>query len=324
MKMIATAAALLIATCAPNLHAQDYPDKPITWIVPFAPGGPTDALARDIATRVGQKLKTPVIIENAPGAGGTIGAAKAARAKPDGYTFLVGHMGYMGAGPALYKKLPYDPVRDFAAVARFPDIPLVLMVRNESPYKSVQDLIGEAKRNPGKLNFSNGGVGSTSHLVAALFASKSQVEITSVSYKGNGPALMDLVAGQVDAMFDTANTALPQIQGGKVRAIAVTSPTELAQLPGVEPLGKAAVPGLAVATWFGLYAPGTTPKAVIAKVNKAYHDAMSDKEWQQQMISQGMQLIERNSESSDAFQSFTASEVELWKRITSQARISLD
>ncbi|NMU93041.1 tripartite tricarboxylate transporter substrate binding protein [Achromobacter ruhlandii] len=178
--------AAITATAAfaltPGAHAQDtYPNRAITWIVPFAAGGPTDAMARNIANRVAQELKQTILIENVGGAGGTIGAAKAAKSTPDGYTFLVGHIGYMAAAPSLYQRLPYDPTRDFQAVFRFPDTPLVLLVGESSPYKSVTELIAFGKQHPGKLNFSNAGVGSTSHLVAAMFASQAGMDITPIA-----------------------------------------------------------------------------------------------------------------------------------------------
>ena len=195
MKFLKTLSIVGLALAAPLSHAQTWPARTVTWIVPFAAGGPTDAMARDIAEKVGKQIGQTVIIENAAGAGGTIGATKAARAQPDGYTFLVGHMGYMGAGPSLYKKLNYDPVKSFEAVFRFPDTPLVLLVGPSSPYKNAADLIAAAKANPGKINFGHAGVGSTSHLIAALFASKAGIEVTQVAYKGAAPAMNDLMGG---------------------------------------------------------------------------------------------------------------------------------
>jgi tripartite-type tricarboxylate transporter receptor subunit TctC len=217
---LALASLLLGASVA---TAQTYPSRTITWVVPFAAGGPTDALARDIADKVAKPLGQQIIIDNQAGAGGTIGAGRAAKANADGYTFLVGHLGYMSAAPALYKKLTYDPVKDFEPVFRFPDTPLVLLVPKSSPYKTAAELIAYAKKNPGKLNFGNAGVGSTSHLIAALFASKAGIQVTQVPYKGAAPAMNDLIAGQVDAMFDQTNTALPQVGGGRVVALALTS-----------------------------------------------------------------------------------------------------
>ncbi|MBI3270946.1 MAG: tripartite tricarboxylate transporter substrate binding protein BugD, partial [Planctomycetes bacterium] len=242
LKTLLSAATLLCAALA--AQAQAWPAKNLTWIVPFAAGGPTDAMARDIADKVSRQIGQPIIIENAAGAGGTIGAGKAAKAQADGYTVLVGHMGYMGAAPALYKKLSYDPVKDFDAVFRFPDTPLVLLVPKSSPYKSAAELIAAAKAAPKKINFGNAGVGSTSHLIAALFESRAGIDITSVSYKGAAPAMNDLVGGQVNAMFDQSNTALPQVAGGRLNAIALTSLTPMPQqYPNVPTLAEKTLPG---------------------------------------------------------------------------------
>jgi len=325
LKKTATALALAAGTLA--LHApaqaQAWPARPITWIVPFAAGGPTDALARDIADRTGKQLGQTILIDNAAGAGGTIGSAKAARAAPDGYTFLVGHMGYMGAAPALYKKLSYDPVKDFEAVFRFPDTPLVLLVPTNSPYKNAEELVAFGKKNPGRLNFSNAGVGSTSHLVAALFASKAGMQITSVAYKGAAPAMNDLIAGQVDAMFDQTNTALPQI-GPRLKAIGLTSDKEMAQFPGVPALGAKVVPGFETATWYGIYAPRNTPKDVVEKMHQAYLKALDDKAWTQKMAAQGIRLLPVADYAPAAFARHTAAEVERWKKVAAEANISVE
>lgn len=326
MKFIKTLAAAAAVFCAAQVaHAQAWPAKAITWIVPFAAGGPTDAMARDIADKVSKQIGQTIVIENAAGAGGTIGAAKAARANADGYTFLVGHMGYMGAGPSLYKKLNYDPVKDFESVFRFPDTPLVLLVGANSPYKSAADLIAAAKANPGKLNFGNAGVGSTSHLIAALFESRAGIDVTQVAYKGAAPALNDLVGGQVDAMFDQSNTALPQVAGGRLRAIALTSLTAMPQqYPNVAPLAEKTLPGFEAATWYGLYAPKGTPKDIVQKMHQAYLRALDDKEWLKRMASQGIHLLPESQYAPDALAKHTAAEVERWRKVTADAKIQID
>lgn len=304
-------------------HAQSWPSRPVTWIVPFAAGGPTDALARDVADRTGKQLGQTILIDNAAGAGGTIGATKAARAQPDGYTFLVGHMGYMGAAPALYKKLSYDPVKDFEPVLRFPDTPLVLLVGAKSPYQSADELIAFARKNPDQLNFGNAGVGSTSHLVAALFASRAGIKITQVAYKGAAPAMNDLIAGQVDAMFDQTNTALPQI-GTRLKAIALTSDEPMPQFPGVPTLGAATLPGFETATWYGIYAPKGTPREVVDKLNAAYLKALEDKAWTDKMAAQGIRLLPAADYAAGAFGQHTAAEVARWKKVAAESNISLD
>jgi tripartite-type tricarboxylate transporter receptor subunit TctC len=309
----------------PVAQAQDvYPSKPITWVVPFAPGGPTDALARHIAERVARELKQPIIIENAAGAGGTVGAAKVAKAKNDGYTFLVGHMGYMGAAPALYKKLAYDPVKDFEAVFRFPDTPLVLMVRNDHPAKTIKDLVEHGKKNPEQVNISNAGVGSSSHLIAALFANSAGMKVTQVAYKGAGPALVDVIGGQVDGMFDQTNTALPQIQQKKVRALAVTSKVRLPQLKDVPALNETVLPGFEASTWYGIYAPKGTPKAIVDKVQNAYLQVMKDKEYTGKMVAQAIQLLPEKDYTGAALAQHTESEVARWRAVAAKSGLTLE
>nr|WP_235610824.1 tripartite tricarboxylate transporter substrate-binding protein [Bordetella sp. H567] len=306
---------------AGSAAAADYPSRPITWIVPFAAGGPTDAMARNIANRVGQTLKQTILIENVAGAGGTIGAAKAAKSTSDGYTFLVGHVGYMAAAPSLYQRLQYDPVKDFDAVFRFPDTPLVLLVGAGSPQKDVKSLVAYARANPGKLNFGNAGVGSTSHLVAAMFAAQAGIEITPIAYKGAGPAMNDLMGGQVDAMFDQTNTALPQTRGGKIRALALTSTSGMSQFPGVPTVAQSAVPGFQASTWYGLYAPKGTPRQAIDTLYAAWQQALKDSDFTGKMSEQGIQLLDPAQYAPAAFQAFTAEEVKRWTGVIEQAHI---
>jgi tripartite-type tricarboxylate transporter receptor subunit TctC len=322
-KTICALASLLITT--QFAQAQTWPTKTLTWIVPFAAGGPTDAMARDIADKVSRHLGQTVIIENTAGAGGTLGAGKAAKANPDGYTFLVGHMGYMGAAPALYKKLSYDPVKDFEAVFRFPDTPLVLLVPKTSPYKTADALIAAAKASPKKINFGNAGVGSTSHLIAALFESKAGIDVTPISYKGAAPAMNDLVGGQVDAMFDQSNTALPQVTGGRLNAIALTSLTPMpVQYPNVPALAEKTLPGFEAATWYGLYAPKGVAKDVVQKLHQAYLKALTDKDWTKRMAAQGINLLPEAQYAPEAFAKHTAAEVDRWRKVATDAKIQID
>lgn len=316
--------ALALAFAAGGALAQTYPNKPVTWIVPFAAGGPTDAMARHIADRVAREIGSPIIIENTPGAGGTVGTAKAARATPDGYTMLVGHMGYMGAAPALYKKLGYDPVKDFAPVFRFPDTPLVLMVRKEHPAKDIKALVEYGKANPDKMFISNAGVGSSSHLIAALFAASAGIKVSQVPYKGAGPALIDVIGGQVDAMFDQTNTALPQIRDAKVRPLAVTSKVRLPQLKDVPTLAETVLPGFEASTWYGIYAPKGTPQPVLDKVQAAYLKVMADKTFTDKMAEQAIQLLPTEQYTGAALAKHTENEVARWRAVAAKANISLD
>ena len=316
--------ASLLALFGATSYAQTYPSKPITWVVPFAAGGPTDALARHIADRVGKELGQAIVIENAPGAGGTVGAAKVARATPDGYTLLVGHMGYMGAAPALYKKLSYDPTRDFDAVFRFPDTPLVLMVRKDHPAKDIKSFVEFGKQNPNKLTIGNAGVGSSSHLIAALVANSLETKVTMVPYRGAGPALIDVIGGQTDGMYDQTNTALPQIKEGKVRAIAVTSKVRLPQLKDVPTIAETTLPGFEASTWYGIYAPKGTPKAAIDKVQNAYLKVMKDKSFTDKMAEQAIQMLPPEQYTGAALAKHTESEVTRWRYVAAKSGLTLD
>lgn len=324
MKSILKCAALALALVAGGASAQAWPSKPVTWIVPFSAGGPTDVLARSIAERVAREIGQPIVIDNAPGAGGTVGAAKAARAAPDGYTMLVGHMGYMGAAPALYKKLPYDPVKGFDPVFRFPDTPLVLMVRKDHPAKDINAFVAYGKAHPNKLFISNAGVGSTSHLIAALFAASAGIQVSQVPYKGAGPALVDVIGGQVDGMFDQTNTALPQIRDAKVRPLAVTSKTRLTQLKDVPTLSETVLPNFEAATWFGVYSPKGTPQPVLDKVQQAYQKVMTDKGFTDKLAEQAVQLMPPEAYTGAALGKHTEAEVARWKMVAARAQISLD
>lgn len=309
---------------APVLADEPSAGKPITWVVPFAAGGPTDALARHIAERVSRELKQPILIDNSPGAGGTVGSAKVARSKNDGLTFLVGHMGYMGAAPALYKKLGYDPVKDFDAVFRFPDTPLVLMVRNEHPARTIQELVEYSRKNPEKVFISNAGVGSSSHLIAALFAQAAGIKITPVAYKGAGPALVDVIGGQVDGIFDQTNTAFPQIDQRKVRALAVTSRARLPQLKQVPTLNETVLPGFEASTWYGIYAPKGTPKATLDKLQNAYLKVMKDTDFTGKMAAQAIQMLPPGDYLGSALAQHTENEVARWRAVAARSGLTLD
>ena len=307
--------------CAPPAASAQYPDRPITFVVPFAAGGATDTLARNFAERMSRGTRQPIIIENVAGAGGTVGAARVAKARPDGYTFLVGHLGYMAAAPGLYRQLAYDPVQDFDAVARFPDTPMVLICGRENRLASIRSLMDYARAHPGKVNIGNAGVGSTGHLVAALFASAMKTEVTHVAYKGNAPALTDIIAGRVDCMFDQSNTALPQVRGERVVALAATSRERLPQMPTVPTLGESGLAGFEAATWYGIYAPKGTDRACIHWVNAQFNEAMNDAAFVGKLVEQGYVLVKPELRGPEALAAHTRSEVDLWKKVISAAGI---
>jgi tripartite-type tricarboxylate transporter receptor subunit TctC len=312
---------LLAAAVSMNALAQGYPERPITFVVPFAAGGATDTLARQFAERMSRGARQTIIVENIAGAGGTVGATRVAKSKPDGYTFLVGHVGYMAAAPGLYKQLAYDPVQDFDAVARFPDTPMVLIAAKSGKHQRIESLVDFARRNPGKLNIANAGVGSAGHLVAALFASALKLDVVHVSYKGNAPALTDILGGQVDGMFDQSNTALPQVRGEKVVALATTSKERLPQMPDVPTLSETLLPGFEAATWYGIYAPKGTPREAIAWLVARFNETMQDAAFTSKMVEQGYVLIRPELRGPEALAAHTRKEVELWNKVISDAGI---
>jgi tripartite-type tricarboxylate transporter receptor subunit TctC len=314
-----TTSVIMLVTTGASL-AQAFPTKSIVWVNPSTAGGPTDTLGRTISDRMAQLLGQQIVTDNVPGAGGTIGAAKVARAAPDGYTYLVGHVGYVAAAVSLYKKLPYNPVKDFDAVFRMPNMPGVLVVNPNLPYKNLTELIDYAKKNPGKLNFADGGVGTMSNLVVSMLASRAGIEVAQISHKGNAPAMLAVMAGHADAMIEPPNTSVPQIKAGKLRAIATTALVELEYLPGVPPVAKD-YSGFDGTIWFGIYAPKGTPRAAIDKLHQTYMTVIKEPAMRKRMLDSGMQLLAEADYSTDAFQNFTANEIEKYREVIRAAKI---
>ena len=258
----------------------EYPEKPVTIVVPFAAGGPTDKVARDLGDVLRKQLNQPVIIENVGGAGGTLGAAKVAKASPDGYTLLLHHIG-MATSPALYRKLPYDTLGDFEYLGMVNEVPMTLVGRSTLPASTMPELIKWIDANRGKINLANAGLGAASHLCGLLFQQAVKVDMTTVPYKGTAPAMTDLLGGQVDLMCDQTTNTTQQIEGGKIKAFAVTTPKRLttpvlAKLPTLDESG---LKGFNVSVWHGMYAPKGTPKAVIDKLNAALRTSLKDPEF---------------------------------------------
>lgn len=292
----------------------------MNWTVPLAPGGPADTLTRTVADKLGERLKASIVIENVGGAGGTIGAAKGATLPKDGYHFLVSHMGIMGAAPSLYKTLRYDPVKDFSAVIRFPDTPAVLLVNKDSPYQTLEDLVKAAKSKPEGLLFGTAGVGSVSHLVAELFASELGVKIQPVPFRGNAPAVAELMSGRIDAVFDQSNTAQGTVEGGRVRALGVGSSAAMPQFPNVPPIASV-IPNFEATTWYGLYAPVGTPREAIEHINQVYLSLMEEPAFREDLLARGLYLPKTQDLSADRFQALTQSEVARWARVVKAAGI---
>ena len=268
------AAAGLLPAAAMAQPDANWPAKPIKWVVPFPPGGAMDVIARTLGEKAGRTLGQPFVIENRPGAGGNIGADAVAKSPADGYTIMITSIG-MATNKALYPRLSYDPVKDFAPISLLAIVPNVLVVNTaKTTDKSVADVIAHAKRDPGKLTYASAGNGTSIHLAGEVFASMAGLNLLHVPYKGSGPAVTDMLGGQVDLMFDSITSARPHIQAGKLRALGVTSAKRSATLPGVPTIAEAGVPGYEVSPWFAVFAPAGTPAAIVNKINAALIDAM--------------------------------------------------
>jgi len=267
---------LLALSCASvSLVFAAYPEKQITIVVPYPPGGSTDVLGRVLAQSMSKDLGQAVIVENSGGAGGTIGAAKVAKASPDGYTLLFHNMAQASA-PALYAKLPYDPATDFIPIGMVTDVPMVLVARKDFPAESLQGFIDYVKANPDKVNFANAGVGATTNLCEVMMKSTLGASWVSVSYKGTGPALNDLLAGQVDVLCDQPASTLQHIRAGSIKALAVANKERISSLPTTPTFTQSGMPGFQLSVWHALYAPKDTPKPVIERLTKALNNALKD------------------------------------------------
>lgn len=297
-KFLAMAACLLAAG---NVFAQAYPAKPVRVIVGFPPGGGTDVVARVIAQKLTEWWGQPVTVENRAGATGTIGADLVAKSSPDGYTLIMGHVNSHAIAPNLFAKLPYDPIKDFAAVAYVGYVPNVLAVHPSVNVKSVKELVALLKANPGKYNYASSGNGSTQHLAGEMFKQLTGTSIVHVPYKGSGDAIKDLLAGVVAMNFDTMPPVMPHIQAGKLRGLAISTPKRLSQLPEVPTFVEEGITGFDVANWYGVMAPAGTPRDVVQKLNADINKAMQVPEVRARLEGVGTQLKEQSAAEFEAY-----------------------
>ncbi|HEX9171808.1 MAG TPA: tripartite tricarboxylate transporter substrate binding protein BugD [Telluria sp.] len=324
MKITLMRAAACLALFGSALaHAQDYPTKTITMIVPFAAGGPTDTVARLVAQSMGTKLKQQIIVENVAGAGGTLGASRAAKAAPDGYTLFLHHIGQSTA-PGLYRKLPYNAIDSFEPIGLVTDVPMTIVARKDFPAKDFKELLAYVKANKDKVTYANAGVGSASHLCGMLFMTAIGTDLTTVPYKGTGPAMNDLLGGQVDFMCDQTTNTTSQIRGGKIKAYGVTTKARVASLPNVPTLNEAGLPGFEVAVWHGLYAPKGTPKPVIDSLVGALQVALKDPNVKQRFADLGTEPVADSRARPEALRAHLKSEIDRWGPIITKAGIYAD
>jgi tripartite-type tricarboxylate transporter receptor subunit TctC len=317
---VAIAAAVLVCAVTPAA-AQTYPTRPIRMIVPFAPGGNVDINARAVAPGLGQLLGQQVIVDNRAGAGGTIGTDTVAKSAPDGYTLLMASSSIMTNGPAVYPKLPYDIVRDFAPVGRVAVVPLVIIVHPSLPARNTGELIAIAKAQGGKLVFANAGVGTTNHLIAELLMIRTGARMTLIPYKGSAPALIDLVAGHVYGHVDQISSALPYIKAGRIRAIAVTTAKRAMALPEVPTLAESGVPGFDASTVTGVLAPARMPRDVVQKLNIALGQVLAQAAVKERFAAVGAEV---QPSSSDELATWIRDDLAVWVNVVKQAGIKVE
>jgi tripartite-type tricarboxylate transporter receptor subunit TctC len=307
----------LAAGAAPAQTA--WPQRPIKFVVPFAAGGTTTILARLLADRLAQGLGQPVVVDNRPGAGGNVGMDAVAKSEPDGYTLLMGPIG-LAINPALYAKMAFDPLKDLVPIGLYAGVPNLLVVHPGVPAQNLAELIAHAKANPGKLHYASNGNGTSSHLAAEMLKAAAGVDIVHVPYKGGAPAMQDLIGGQVAMLFDQMPAVLPQVQGGRVRALGVSSAKRSAAAPQVPAIAET-LPGFDMTVWFGVLAPRGTPAEIVARVNAEMQRVLHDPAFQQQLAGMGVATM---GGSAEAFTAYLRSETERWAKVVRDSGARID
>jgi tripartite-type tricarboxylate transporter receptor subunit TctC len=316
----AFAAALAAVTTA---SADNYPSRSITIIVPFSAGGPTDALARTLGERMRQTLGQPIVVENVTGAGGTIGVGRAVQAAPDGYTLSIGHLGTHVVNGAMYP-LNFDLVKDFEPVAMIASNPMMVVTKNNVPAKNLNELIAWIKANDGKTTAGTAGVGSGSHFSGVYFSQLIGAKLQFVPYRGTGPALLDLVAGQIDLIVDQASNSMAQVKAGKIRPYAITADKRLAAAPDIPTVDEAGLPGFYVELWSGIWAPKGTPKEIVGKLNAAIRDALADPAVRKRLEETGLDIPPREKQTPEALGAHQQAEVKKWWPMIKAAQIKAE
>lgn len=319
VKKLALSAALLVPFV--SMAEEVWPSKPITFVVPFPPGGPTDLMARLIAQPLSKRLNVPVVVENRAGASGNIGTGQVVKAKPDGYTILLAASGNLSANQYLYGKLSYDPIKDLAPVMQISKFPLVLEVSEKSPIKNFQDYLSLAKKPDSRVTFGSASNGTPQHLGGELFKAKANVEITHIPYKGAGPAIVDLMGGQITSMFDILGSSMPHIKSGKLRPLAVTTKNRSALLPDVPAISELGYPDFEYYAWHGVSTTAGTPKAVVARLNTELRGIFNDAEFKAKWQEMGSEVV---SGTPEQFDSFIRSEAEKMGTLIKALNIQLD
>ncbi|MBW6400865.1 tripartite tricarboxylate transporter substrate binding protein BugD [Roseomonas sp. HJA6] len=317
-RRVFSGAALGVGLAAPAMAQGAYPNRPITMVIPFAAGGPTDTVGRLIAQAMGADLGQPVVVENVGGAGGTLGAQRVAQARPDGYTILLHHIG-MATIPTLYRRLAYDPVNGFETVGLVTEVPMTLIARRNIEANTLQELVALIRQRGESLNYANAGIGAASHLCGLLLMKAVDTRMTTVPYRGTGPAMNDLVAGTVDIMCDQTTNTTEQIRAGTVRAFAVTTEDRVAALPDLPTSAQGGLPGFEVSVWHGLYAPKGTPAPIIARLNQALVKALETPSVAQRFADLGTAPVAATRATPEVHRQFWMADIAKWRPLIQAA-----
>lgn len=321
---VAAALAVGLVGMMPGAHADEYPgSKPVSAVVPFSAGGPTDKVARELTMIMSKHLGTQIVIENLGGAGGTIGAKKVAQARNDGYTILIHHIG-MSTAPALYRNLGFDPLKDFEMVGEIADVPMVMVGNKNLPPSNFKDLLPYIKANASKLSLANAGIGSASHLCGLLFQSALQTELTTVPYKGTAPALTDILGGQVNLMCDQTTNIAGQLKAGSLKPYAAMQARRVEAFKDIPTAGEQGLPGVEVKIWHAMYAPKGTPKPVIDKLSAALQKAVTDPNFRAKMAELGAEAVPAQRATPDSLRTFLAGEINKWTPVIRKAGVYAD
>ena len=311
----------IIALCAAKAFGQDYPIKPVRLIIPFAPGGSNDILGRMIGTKLAEAMGQPVVIDNRAGAGGSIGVELAAKSAPDGYTLVIGHIGTLAVNPTLYKKLPYDPIKDLQTISMLAKVANIMVVHPSLPAKSVRELIALAKAKPGMLVYGSGGNGGAGHLATEYFKLMAKIDIEHIPYKGTAPAIIDLLAGQTQLVFGGIPGIGGHIRNGRLRALGVSTSKRLTIFPEVPTVAEVGVPGYEATQWYGVLAPAGTPNWVVARLNREIVHTLQNPQIQQRLADDGSEPLASTPEE---FTAFIKSETARWAPVIKAAGIRAD
>jgi len=320
MRLVTSLAVLagIFSASLATAEAQDYPTNPITVIVPFSAGGPTDTVTRLVAESMSKTLGQQIVVENVGGAGGTLGAGRAADAEPDGYTLLLHHIG-MATSATLYRKLPYDPKTAFAPVGLVTEVPMILVARKDFPPNTLPEVITYVKEHKDEVTYANAGIGAASHLCGMLFMQAIETPMTTVPYKGTGPAMTDLLGGQVDLLCDQSTNTTGQIKGGEIKAYGVFADQRLGNLPDIPTVKEGGLEGLSFGIWHGLYAPAGTPEPIVAKLSEALKTALADPKVVERFAELGTAPVPADQATPAALQQKVLSEIDRWKPVIEKA-----